>query len=232
MTKQFFSFTSNLETYGLKPLKPLPKRKPRQSVLDHILSMRAVDIESPRIVGNGKKKRSIQISGYPMLFKKFSDIAPKISDDEPPDDEHAGQQMLDFVKRYGRLTNDEEGDDVHLLLDKAGEMKHLRETFKGRKRKLSVPDDLKATVSLDPETRNIDIQLLPQTLLQALWLQLFYSLSRGEGDVHKCRRPGCTKSFSAGAGTKRSDAEFCSKECQVLFNSLKRSNPSLGEKRK
>ncbi len=246
MAKQFFNFTSKRETdYQLV----WPKRS-RQSLMD--LSLDDESFEPIRIVGNGKPKGSLQISNRHKAFKDFCEIelikhrgfdrrTKRDKEIDAPEYEQALQKMREFVKRYGRLTDDKKGDNVHLLLDEAGRMKHLWETFKGRKQKLklgsiftspSVPDDFKATVSLDPETRNIDIQLWPKTLLQALWLQLFYSLSRGGGELRECGRPGCTNTFSVGAGGKRKDAKFCSKECRVLFNSLERSNPALRGERK
>jgi hypothetical protein len=232
MATPLFNFTSKREAeYRLVPRRRLPPRKPGQSQADRILNAPLFATE-PRIVvvGNGGKKRSVQIADHPMLFDEFSRIGATVEHDEPPAySDEAIQAMLDFVRRYGRLTDEKAGDNVFLLLDEAGEMKRL---LRRRKRKPPVQVfDLKATASLDPKTGNIDIRPLPQTLLQALWLQLICFLSGG-GELRKCQRPGCPKSFPIGVGTKRTDSKFCSHDCQVLFNSRKRSNPALREKRK
>jgi len=236
MTKPLFNFTSKREAeYRLVQRKRLPARKPGEIQKDRILNAPLIDTE-PRIVGDGVVKRSIRIDDadhHPRLFDEFSKIGATIEHDEPPAySDEAIQAMLDFVGRYGRLTDEKAGDNVFLLLDEASEMKRLLETFRRRKRRPPVQVfDLKATASLDPKTGNIEIRPLPQTLLQALWLQLICFLSGG-GELRKCQRLGCPESFPVGVGTKRSDAKFCSHDCQVLFNSLKRSNPALREKRK
>ena len=237
MAKHPFHFSSRRETdYRLVQPKQRPSRprKPGQSVFDYVLSQTGTD-EPIRIVGNGKPKGPIRISNHPMLFETFSKIGPTLEDDEPPKYlDGSDEALLDFVKRYGRLTNDKSGDNVDQLLDEAGRMKNLLNAFERHKLRVSVRvSDLEATASLNPKTGTVDIQPLPQTLLQALWLQLIYFLCRGHGgELRKCQRPGCTIEFSVGAGGMRTDARFCSPKCRVLFNSLERSKPTHREKRK
>jgi len=85
--------------------------------------------------------------------------------------------------------------------------------------------DLEATVVLNSKTQRIEQRVFPQTLLQALWLQFIYA-PVGAAKLSECEY--CGEQFWAGPGTKRRvDAKFCSHEHQVLFNSEKRSNPEL-----
>ena len=127
--KQFFNFTSKRETdYRLVQPKR-PPRKPGQDKMDYVLSQ-PVDSEPLRIVGNGVAKRSTQIAD-PMLFEQFSKLGPTTEYGEPPAYLDGSEEALrDFVRRYGRLTDEKAGDNVYLLLDEAGKMKDLLETFR------------------------------------------------------------------------------------------------------
>jgi hypothetical protein len=172
------------------------------------------DIPDVRIRGSGKQGRQRrQID--PELYRRFAKIG-------------TGLDLLNFIKKFGRLTNEEGGDAVEELLDEAKRMQHS--VAWGDKHKRPPPttvSNLKATVSLNYKTRRIEQTIFPQTLLQALWLQFIYT-PIGVGKLRKCQLPDCGEQFWAGPGTnRRGDADFCCHEHQVLFNSRKRSNPEM-----
>ena len=76
-------------------------------------------------------------------------------------------------------------------------------------------------LSLDPSTEMPRLRLMPQSLLDALWVQLGQVLS-GSATIHQCQH--CGQWFESGAGTgRRADAKFCSNEHKIAFHSLKRS---------
>jgi len=207
------SFTARIETdYGFVRAPSLPKRKPGQSVADQILDA-PVDASRPAlIVGSGKRKQEKRIAD-PVLFQRFAEI-------------DSWDGLLGFVRRFGRLTNEKEGDDVYEL---AGEIREMRKAIAFAARHKRHPPravfDLKATVVFNSRTRRIEQRVFPQTLLQALWLQFIYA-PVGAAKLSECRY--CGQQFRAGPRTKRrGDAKFCSRKHQVLFNSEKRSNPEL-----
>jgi hypothetical protein len=84
----------------------------------------------------------------------------------------------------------------------------------------SIP--LVATVSMgaDPE-KGVRLMITTDTLIGGLLWQLGQKLS-GSSNFRECRQ--CGRWFEAGPGTaRRVDAEFCSDDHRVRFNSLKRS---------
>src|SRR6516164_11433025 len=88
-----------------------------------------------RIVGSGKRGRQRKHLGQiPDLYRQFAKI-------------DNGLDLLDFIKKYGPLTDEKGGDDAENLLDQAKEMRHLiarADKFK-RPQPASI-SDLKATV--------------------------------------------------------------------------------------
>jgi hypothetical protein len=69
--------------------------------------------------------------------------------------------------------------------------------------------------------RRPSLELWPDSLLDAMWMQLGQAIT---GDVALRLCKFCGSPFSAGSGTaRRADAQFCSHQHQVTFNSLKRS---------
>ena len=169
-----------------------------------------------RIVGNGKPGQRKHLGQYPDLYRQFANI-------------DNGLALLNFIKKFGRLTDEKEGDSVQPLLDQARFMQISIAFFEKRKQ-LPVAQvlDLEAKVIVNRAGR-VEKMLLPQTLLQALWLQFIYT-PLGGMKLSECEY--CHEQFWAGPGTdRRADAKFCSLEHQVLFNSRKRSNPKM-EKRK
>jgi hypothetical protein len=187
-----------------------------EAQLKEILNMKFEDFPDPvRIRGSGKRGRQKK-QIRPDLYREFAKI-------------DNGLALLEFIKKYGRLTNEEGGDAVEELLDQAKEMRRdIAWADKHKRHPGGAVFELGAMVSLNYRTRRITRTVFPRTLLQALWLQFIYT-PIGEGKLLKCKY--CDEEFWAGAGThRRADAKFCSHKHQVLFNSLKRSNPQL-EKR-
>jgi hypothetical protein len=169
-----------------------------------------------RIVGNGKPGQRKHLGQYPDLYREFAKI-------------DNGLALLNFIRKFGRLTDEGAGDSVHDLLDQA---KLMQESiaFADKYKRLSIAQvlNLKAKVIVH-RTGRVEKMLLPQTLLQALWLQFIYT-PLGGTKLIECEY--CHEQFWAGPGTdRRADAKFCSVEHQVLFNSRKRSNREM-EKRK
>jgi hypothetical protein len=191
----------------------MPKRKPGESLKDQILNMRASDVRPALIVGNGKPRRKKQIAQHPQLFRKFAEI-------------DSVDALLNFIKQFGRLTDEKEGDKVHLLLDEAKDMREsIAFASKHNRHPPTQIFNLKATVILNYRTGRIEQRVFPPTLLQALWLQFIHApLSAAK--LSECKY--CGERFQAGGHShRRLDARFCSHKHQVLFNSLKRSNPKL-----
>jgi hypothetical protein len=214
MPDHTISFTATVETnYRFVRPPPMPKRKPGQSVADQILEMPMATAGRPAlIVGSGKRKQERRIAD-PVLFRKFAEIDTL-------------EALLGFIRRFGRLTDEKEGDDVYQLAEEIRDMR--RAIAFGDKRKRHPPAavfDLKADVVFNSRTRRIEQRVFPQTLLQALWLQFIYT-PVGAAKLSNCEY--CDQQFWAGVGTKRrADAKFCSHKHQVLFNSEKRSNPEM-----
>jgi hypothetical protein len=188
-----------------------------EAELKEILNMDFADFPDPvRIRGSGKRGRRRKRIAQD-LYREFAKI-------------DNGLALLNFITKYGRLTDEEGGDDVEELLAQARVMRRdIAWADKHKRHPGGAVFDLGAMVSLNLRTGRITRTVFPRTLLQALWLQFVYT-PIGAGKLLKCKY--CDEEFWAGPGTKRrADAKFCSPKCQVLFNSLKRSNPQL-EKRK
>ena len=218
MLDRTIRFTATIETnYRVRPKSPLPKRKPGQSILDQILDEPVDTVRPTLIVGSGKRKQEKKIVQYPQLFRRFAEI-------------DSLEALLSFIRKFGRLTDEKEGDEAYRLAEEIRDMRNaIAFTRRHNRHPPTQVSDLEATVVLNSKTQRIEQRVFPQTLLQALWLQFIYA-PVGAAKLSECEY--CGEQFWAGPGTKRRvDAKFCSHEHQVLFNSEKRSNPEL-EKRK
>jgi hypothetical protein len=163
------------------------------------------------IVGQGGRKIKKRLSEYPDLYIKFADVRT------PAD-------LLAFVTQYGPLTQRRTGgwecDIVPFMLREA---ERFRSQFKERKAKLNNPIsdiDCKAWLSAD-----LTVNYGPATLLDALWLQFAQSLSEGT-QLKNCRLCGTSFPVGGQSGKRLNVTKFCCVECQVKFNSLKRSSKS------
>jgi hypothetical protein len=142
-------------------------------------------------------------------------------------------RVLDFVQNYGPLTWDgwdaAKGDIVRLVMHHAD---HMRQLFGRSAGKIKRPDlsgpftmgvssYLEAAVVWDSVMRTAKWELRPNTLLDALWLQLGQALTVG-AQIRQCEHCGIW--FEAGRGTgRRAGAKFCCPEHKIAFHSLMRS---------
>jgi hypothetical protein len=193
-----------------------------------------------RIVRNGtehpfKLPPFLPLASTDLLFKVFANTAT------------TPEGALDFVQRFGPLTKrgwGSEGEDANIVMHQAEKMRGVLTAWFG-KQKLPVNSivvrspiasrlplvvnrydtgpsvALNAKVVCDPLTKALKWELHPNSLLDALWLQLGQKLTAG-AQIRQCEH--CGDWFEAGQGTgRRLDAKFCSDEHRVLYNSLKRS---------
>jgi hypothetical protein len=193
--------------YRLMPGKT-PRLRPGQSEID-LLKTRAIDIQPDRIKGLGGKLVSVPFEQYPPLFCKFAGV-------------ESAEELLRFITQFGPLTNagmaEGPGDVVPHLLDQAEQMRARLKPGVATDIPLT---NLKAWVSKDRRTGQVMVITGPATLLDALWLQLGYTLSGG-AKITKCRH--CDEYFPVGMDTdRRLDATFCTEEHRKRFFSLKRS---------
>jgi hypothetical protein len=151
-----------------------------------------------RIVGNGGSLQRNRPMRFETLFVYFSQI-------------ETDEGILKFVERHGPLTLNGlrgKGDDVLKLINEAKDMRS----------RVSKPLKLNAMVLYTGgETQ---LRVTPACLLDAIWLQY------AQANAHslECRNPRCRKRFLVGAAAdRRADTVYCSNECRVKFNSLKRS---------
>jgi hypothetical protein len=137
--------------------------------------------------------------------------------------------VLNFVQKFGPITEfgARIGDDVALVLQHAEAFRGWIAADKNVRKRASALLDGKSPVfarldaSLDMDALGkVRLKLRPRSLLSAAWLQLAQVLS--ETTLRTCAH--CGKFFEAGHGSgRRLDSRFCSKEHQIIYNSLKRS---------
>jgi hypothetical protein len=207
---------------------------------------RLVEMEWPRglrIVRDGTEHPSKlppfqPLASTDLLFKIFANTAT------------TPEGALDFVQRFGPLTNGgwgSQGEDVNIVMHQAEKMRRVLTAWFGKQKPSVIPRvipsrrspiafsrplvvnrydtgpsiRLEAKVVCDPLTKALKWELRPNSLLDALWLQLGQKLTAG-AQIRQCEH--CGDWFKAGQGTgRRLDAKFCSDEHRVLYNSLKRS---------
>jgi hypothetical protein len=166
---------------------------------------------SGRIVGNGGKMKPVDLNQWPKAYEDFAEL-------KTPTD------LLSFTTKYGPLSRDQNA--IIFLLDEARQM---RECMVGKKGE-PYSRTLTALLYKDRQTGELEIEVTPMSLLDALWLQFQHAQS-SDAVFKTC--PYCKKSFAAGGNSGRlRNAEFCSPEHRKRFNSLARSDPALKERRK
>ena len=195
-------------------------------------------LEAGRIVDNGGKRLAYRpLDEFPTLYNVFAKTP------------HSPKGLLDFVQKFGRLTLDTHdrphGDDVRKVLGDIEIISAVLEMLRGRK----LPKDqqggpfeytastdigpvvvrggvplrgkLSAWLAPDPTTGAWKLKLQPPSLLDAIWLQFGQAVT-GDADLRFCAQ--CGNPFEAGGRSgRRADAKFCSDECRINYNSLKRS---------
>jgi hypothetical protein len=142
--------------------------------------------------------------------------------------------VLDFIDRFGPLTREgldpQKGELVNGVVVHAEALRDLL-TFAASGDRRPCPEGIAAYSSpfaglevildVDPADTSLRLRLVPNSLLDAVWLQAAQQLSSG-ATVRRCQH--CGKWFEAGVGTgRRLDAKFCSDRHRVAFNSHKRS---------
>jgi hypothetical protein len=188
-------FTWYKDSKGYRLTRRDLRLKPGQDILD----VMATDIQPTRIARNRGSLMPYQplSSRIGNLFERFSRI--KTQDD-----------VLEFVETYGPLTQNGlkgKGDIVEELIAEARDMRSRVSKPLG---KLNV-----TVLSTGGETQ---LRVRPVCLLDAIWLQYAQANTRSR----EC--PQCHERFLVGAAAgRRRDTEYCSPECRVKFNSLKRS---------
>jgi hypothetical protein len=155
-----------------------------------------------------------------QLFKIFANAATP-------------ERVLDFVQNFGPLTWDgrdpKKGEPVHYATRDADHMQQVLRYWESNHTKSSMPFvpqtgrivSLDARLVGDPVTKSPKWELRPQTLLDALWMQLGEALTAG-ALMRRCEHCGDWFELGHGSG-RRQDAKFCSDEHRIAFNSLKRS---------
>jgi hypothetical protein len=192
-------------------------------------------LEHGRIIGNGGKRLAYRpLEEFDKLYNVFAKTAQN------------SEGLLDFVQKFGRLTVGPEGDDVRKVLadiEMISMVLGMRPGGKFPKHKQGVPFEytastaigpvvvraggiplpskLRAWLAPDPTTGAWKLKLEPPSLLDAIWLQFGQAIT-SDADLRFCIQ--CGNPFEAGGQSgRRADAKFCSDECRVNYNSLKRS---------
>ena len=158
------------------------------------------------------------------------------------------ESLLQFVQDYGPLTerglDKDGGDDVPFVIEHARAMSSWvtddADGLTPNSRQKSAWQNLnsavvksgaiqlpKPTMALiyDPPSGTLKIRISPESLLDALWLQLVQNCQGTDTTSKTCDY--CGTPFMAGRGTKRRfDAKFCTPAHQIAYHSRKRSRGS------
>ena len=190
-------FRMDVDKKGYRCVATTPKLGRGQSYLD----VPTRHLQPERIVGRGGGRIAKRLSEYPTLYTEFANVRGDV-------------QLLAFITEYGSLTSKNE---IPKLLEAAEDM---RDWLSREKSPLRSVTDLKASLIRDRSSGNAVITYSPTTLLDALWLQLAQALSGGT-QFRRCEK--CNIRFPVGGKGRRLVARFCSDQCRIEFNSLKRS---------
>lgn len=182
-----------------------------------------------RIVGISDQLEPIRPLERPngkSLFVAFANIAP------------SAEGVKEFVSRHGPLTTaglTEFGEPVPDAIEHSQAMKKFIEATSHTIDMVSLVGSqgiqltaMDAALVWDKRAKTPRLRFSPRRLLDALWMQLAYGLSGGIR-ARECRQ--CGDIFTAGPGSnppRRGDAEFCSPEHQIIFNSRKRKPREVG----
>jgi len=160
--------------------------------------------------------------------------------------------LLGFMEKYGLLSTNswqwgdsvrgalEEAKFFRDLISKGRSPKNVAAIFNSKLRTAEIASNKKAGMDaptqIDPRnlyvwigsvdvvahpSRGIHFRFKPDSLMDALWWQITSKLS-GDCSFATCRSCGLLFERGVGAG-RRADAEFCSDEHRIHFNSFKRS---------
>jgi hypothetical protein len=144
--------------------------------------------------------------------------------------------MLDFVRRFGPLTefgNRDSGEELFFGIGHAQVMRDLlscsaeeRAIYFSRFGEPGLSwSRIDVALAFNPLTGKPQFKFKPPTLVNALWLEFGYALS-SDATIRNCLH--CGQWFEAGPGTgRREDAKFCSDVHRIAFNSRKRSKRNV-----
>jgi hypothetical protein len=193
-------------------------------------------LEHGRIIGNGGKRLAYRpLEQFDTLYNVFAKT------------QQTPKGLLDFVEKFGRLTDERDGDNVHRMLSNIETISMVLEMLRVRGKLPKVKQDgpyeytasmpsgtrivsggiplrgkLTASLAPDPITGAWKLKLEPPSLLDAIWLQFGQAVTSDAADLRFCAQ--CGNPFEAGGQSgRRADAKFCSDECRIDYNSLKRS---------
>lgn len=189
-----FTWYRDLKGYRLTPASV--RRRPGQ----HLLDVKVADpVEPARIIRKGGALQSYRpLDRFPNLFRQFIETAK------------SEKGVLEFVEKFGPLTNQGLRGKGDIVLDMVDQAKAMMRPGSMHLNKLSA--------SIVQDHNEMRLKVSPACLLDALWLQLAQANIRSR----ECRY--CHEPFLAGVAVgRRRDAKFCSDECRIAFNSLKRS---------
>lgn len=199
--------------YRVVPADPLPKG-PRTSLLMGIKNHARI----VRVGGELIRKRPLD--RYPDLYTSFAKL---------PGD---GESMAEWMTRFGPMlpaVHETDGLPVAVL---RAEIANLRSLIEASQQKPAAfrhvtkehgihLRDMSAVLTVEQSDFRFVLSLRPKSLIGGMWIQFARDLTQG-ARLPVCRH--CGRIFPAGPGTgRRLDAEFCSKEHQVAFNSLERT---------
>ena len=187
--------------------------------------------EDARIVRNGGRLHAYEPAKVASLLKKFMVI-------------RSPQQLLAFVNSYGPLTLEgfigdgesfadshrrtlwslQDGEGIEIGLEEASAYRDLIAN-KGRTKFIAKRIEQYSMVyqfKVAPDSRNrLRFVAEPRSLLDLLRLSIVQSLM-GASSYMQCRF--CAEFFERGIGTsRRADAQFCSDQHRIRFNSQRRS---------
>ena len=160
------------------------------------------------IVGRSDKLETYRpLAEGPALYREFCDLDP------------TGPEIVEFASRYGLLTKSEGTE----WLD------YWQEAIKGMEQSVQFAEEkdlngfvkawnrlsmVRLVVKFDPVIADGRpfMRITPQTLHDALWLQVAQSLSSATG-LRRCKQ--CDAWFVFGTGTgRRKSADYCSDRCR------------------
>jgi len=208
---------------------PAAPGKPKPSEMSALYQ-----IIGPLIQSDGRAARIVRRGGKLVPYRPFEKDGGRLYQIFASLGSTA-KQLLDFVNRFGPLTEDgnrECGEEVLFAFSAAGAMREvLSRPLKERGAYFARYGDKglrwsRIDVSLvsNPITSKPQFRLTPPTLINAIWIQLGQALS-SDASIRNCLH--CGEWFEAGPGARRrEDAKFCSDAHRVAFHSRKRSQPT------
>jgi hypothetical protein len=214
-----FEWEVDIEGYSFAERDPPFPDEESLNLMNPRPSLLGWDSKPWRLVGrSGRKKKIRPLNKHPALFSTFA-----MSSQTP-------EGLLNFVSRYGPLTEFgrseyepvtetiEHAKNMHDYIVAAGATGRMADLM-GREG-MELPG-IHAAIVWNKTSKMPSIRVTPRSLLQALWVQLSFGLSSGVS-ARECNY--CGVIFTAGPGTgRRGDSQYCSKDHQILNNSLKRS---------